>query len=448
MAGRPGRNAPCPCGSGRKYKQCCLRRDAAQEAEVKSIADRRPELTSMSLQSLHELVAEEARRAPPERAQAVADLLAGLSEAAEYEAAEDEIERAALELERYRPEFEALLDDPEAAWERAERLFAEPDFDSLRITADDVQRAFEAVGFPQMRLDAPEQSARTADEAMLHLADEEYRLRTARKLMMLVPRYVKAGRHIDAWIIQHSAVLMLEEPKEANPFLIEAFSRGMEEWSERTHAQTEEAIAQAGLSADELEAMSPEEVTERLRANMADPARAAQMDAYYQAHPELHALVEADLCALEEDVAEVLEREDARLLYPPPEKVDPWARTVLARIDPFVDDIASRLEKGQELRECNLRGMRDAFHDAARRMAAELYALPEERDRLVARTEAYRQALAKAGDERAASRLRFALLRLQLDPFPEESLLPYGVAYLALRAHVHELLQGEAQAEG
>jgi hypothetical protein len=26
---KPGRNAPCPCNSGRKYKQCCLRRGPA-----------------------------------------------------------------------------------------------------------------------------------------------------------------------------------------------------------------------------------------------------------------------------------------------------------------------------------------------------------------------------------------------------------------------------------
>ncbi len=31
MAGRPGRNAPCPCGSGRKYKLCCLPADEALE---------------------------------------------------------------------------------------------------------------------------------------------------------------------------------------------------------------------------------------------------------------------------------------------------------------------------------------------------------------------------------------------------------------------------------
>jgi len=25
-AGKPGRNDPCPCGSGKKYKQCCGRK--------------------------------------------------------------------------------------------------------------------------------------------------------------------------------------------------------------------------------------------------------------------------------------------------------------------------------------------------------------------------------------------------------------------------------------
>jgi hypothetical protein len=29
IAERPGRNEPCHCGSGRKYKQCCLDKDEA-----------------------------------------------------------------------------------------------------------------------------------------------------------------------------------------------------------------------------------------------------------------------------------------------------------------------------------------------------------------------------------------------------------------------------------
>ena len=39
-AARPGRNEPCSCGSGRKYKQCCLEKDEAaiREAHAKAVA--------------------------------------------------------------------------------------------------------------------------------------------------------------------------------------------------------------------------------------------------------------------------------------------------------------------------------------------------------------------------------------------------------------------------
>ena len=30
---KPGRNDPCPCGSGKKYKKCCLTNDEAAETE-------------------------------------------------------------------------------------------------------------------------------------------------------------------------------------------------------------------------------------------------------------------------------------------------------------------------------------------------------------------------------------------------------------------------------
>ena len=38
---RPGRNEPCRCGSGRKYKQCCLDKDQseARVAHAKAIAE-------------------------------------------------------------------------------------------------------------------------------------------------------------------------------------------------------------------------------------------------------------------------------------------------------------------------------------------------------------------------------------------------------------------------
>jgi hypothetical protein len=36
---RPGRNEPCHCGSGRKYKQCCLDKDDALSAAARAKTD-------------------------------------------------------------------------------------------------------------------------------------------------------------------------------------------------------------------------------------------------------------------------------------------------------------------------------------------------------------------------------------------------------------------------
>ncbi len=36
---KPGRNDPCPCGSGQKYKRCCLPKDQqAESAALKAAA--------------------------------------------------------------------------------------------------------------------------------------------------------------------------------------------------------------------------------------------------------------------------------------------------------------------------------------------------------------------------------------------------------------------------
>ena len=37
--GRPGRNEPCHCGSGRKYKQCCLEQDDAKALAAQAEAE-------------------------------------------------------------------------------------------------------------------------------------------------------------------------------------------------------------------------------------------------------------------------------------------------------------------------------------------------------------------------------------------------------------------------
>lgn len=50
-----GRNAPCPCGSGRKYKQCCLRRQAEAESEGRRRATRRERLLEIERRAVTRL---------------------------------------------------------------------------------------------------------------------------------------------------------------------------------------------------------------------------------------------------------------------------------------------------------------------------------------------------------------------------------------------------------
>ncbi|MGH8256524.1 MAG: SEC-C metal-binding domain-containing protein [Steroidobacteraceae bacterium] len=38
MATKPGRNDPCPCGSGQKYKRCCLEKDQRADSEALTAA--------------------------------------------------------------------------------------------------------------------------------------------------------------------------------------------------------------------------------------------------------------------------------------------------------------------------------------------------------------------------------------------------------------------------
>ena len=53
---KPGRNDRCPCGSGKKYKSCCLTKDEAAERERLTTAQTaRDERAAKKRQSLSEL---------------------------------------------------------------------------------------------------------------------------------------------------------------------------------------------------------------------------------------------------------------------------------------------------------------------------------------------------------------------------------------------------------
>ena len=91
---KPGRNDRCPCGSGKKYKSCCLTKDEAAERDVLNAAqagrDERAAEKRQSLRGVREAMlaklagAEEAYDDLDEASNAVIDLIrAGKLDAAE-----------------------------------------------------------------------------------------------------------------------------------------------------------------------------------------------------------------------------------------------------------------------------------------------------------------------------------------------------------------------------
>jgi tetratricopeptide (TPR) repeat protein len=50
-----GRNDPCPCGSGQKYKRCCLAKDAVQAREVRTAVNAELQARVEAVQQLLEV---------------------------------------------------------------------------------------------------------------------------------------------------------------------------------------------------------------------------------------------------------------------------------------------------------------------------------------------------------------------------------------------------------
>jgi tetratricopeptide (TPR) repeat protein len=89
---KTGRNQPCPCGSGKKYKRCCLRKDEAQQVEERRQAEERHGTTA-SLHSPADLVEDDDLDLLDDRSNLVVHLINGgrLDEA--EEAARDLLDR-------------------------------------------------------------------------------------------------------------------------------------------------------------------------------------------------------------------------------------------------------------------------------------------------------------------------------------------------------------------
>jgi hypothetical protein len=240
MSAKPGRNDPCHCGSGKKYKHCHLAADSAingangngKVAETHSAPPQTPaESLDETVRTLQGLLGTKARKHPEE----IARMLARAELLKAYLRRESEIQSATQALESRQKEFAEFAHDATAFQDRVETLFAEDRFVCCRFTIDALQRAFDHFGSP---LTIPKEKLKEHMRAViLHLADKDYRTSASINLLLSLPDYVAAERFIDGCLVMSCARMTLEVAQADNPFLWQMLVHGYQAWTAAKQAR-------------------------------------------------------------------------------------------------------------------------------------------------------------------------------------------------------------------
>jgi hypothetical protein len=313
-----GRNDPCHCGSGKKYKHCHLRSDEQNQAAVQRAAFPAPQPledsaieppeASMSLQQVANLVRDLSRGAPG-GVGLESQLLARIEPIMAYMEQKERIEAASTELEKHQAEFEELIQDRQAYGNRCRALFEEECFRPFRFTAADIRRAFERVGYLS-NLSQNDETLQKLRAAILYLADKERRTHLSMGLLAHLPQFVAEGRYLDGWVIQGCAQMTAETDGDS-PFLFHMFSCGYEAWMHEKHISDRALLHDFGLDPDRIKNMSFEELDAYLKQVQNDPAKMARFESVLEQRPEWRTEALSAFQSTQADFATLLEREEA-----------------------------------------------------------------------------------------------------------------------------------------
>jgi hypothetical protein len=449
MSARPGRNDPCHCGSGKKYKRCHLPTD--EQARLSSMAERAAEPPPPFADESPEFG--ETRPLDDRTAEALPDWghaldggetpgamkqfkqvfkmasrsglfkrdpeLRRMFEENEtlltYMAHQEEIESAAEKLKSYREEFAKLCQDAAAYKRQSQALFAEAAFDSFRFTAADLRRAFDEVGVPALDA-ASKKTGKLLRKALLFLATKERRNELSMRLLLLMPEYVQRGRYMDALMIEFCAQVTVEEADEPNPFLGQMFLCGLEAWGAEQDATRDAVLAEAGLEFGSDS--DPEEVEKWMAEQMADPESAARWERLIEAHPELQVNSEETMRVMARKAVDVLNREDSARLLLSVEETQPWEAFLLEKLRPLMEEIGT-IKPGVKLSKAQQKKAFDQFYLPAIQEITKSIFTPERISRLVADLRAYRKDLAALGEKNAVTDVTSTILYVERETEPE-----------------------------
>jgi hypothetical protein len=384
---------------------------------------------------------------PDEEARELQEQADRLEDMAVYEMMHEEIEAAGEVLDVHRSEFEEMMADPASAMDRAYHLFSEEPFAPLRYTADDLERAFGAVGYPSWAGDElGDEFMETAFAVTVRLAgDKEQRSRLARRLLMAMPEYVDAGRYRDAWLIQYSAFRLTEVPEESNPFMFVMFQLAYEEWVRQKEDERDALLKELGIDRSALGKGSIADVFTVARDIMKDPEKRARIEAFYATHRAEHEQTEAWAMRLESEAANLLERDDAGCMLLTLEEMSPWLPVLMERVEPMIERAQEAVSTGQTPDAAIQKEVRDALVATIEEMVPEIYTR-ERVDQLVGDLQDYRRRLMEAGEEEAVRWADGALIAVHREGPPAENPFLMVTCYASLRAAMEKAAENSARA--
>jgi hypothetical protein len=425
MTTRPGRNDPCHCGSGKKYKRCHLPLD--EQADM--AAQPPPQLAESAEGSAHESTeslgqseqerreffkrwgsARAATRNPAEFLKAVAKTsfvkrdpeLRRLFKEDEslfnFLGAQAEIEAATAKIKAYEEEFDKLYDDKQAFFDRCGALFSEETFTPLRFSAADVERAFQQVGFPPMGADEDEERA-LCQRAIEFLSPKELRSRLALELLTRLPKYVEQGRYLDGCVLDLCARQMEEETNYISPFLSCMFGFGFNAWVASQRQAEFAFLRELGLPTDKD--LTPNAIDTWVKQHAEDPANAARLEEFLRRHPAWGRQAAVEPPQLHRRLITLLEREDAACLLLSPEELEPWMPLVAQKLQLLAERFGLAGRTGPLPEAQQKEAFEDVFLPLMREMAKGIFT-PERIARLVLDLRAYRNRLFAAGEKKAA----------------------------------------------
>jgi hypothetical protein len=250
------------------------------------------------------------------------------------------------------------------------------------------------------------------------VADKDRRSTLAMGLFLRLPEFVAAGRHVEAWLLQCSALETTDYQEESNAFLFQMFSYGYDAWTADKRAKDESLFRKLGFDPERLRSMSLDEIDSWIQSQESDPARAGALEALFRENPHLREESVANIEALERDSSRLLERPDSRSLRLPIEETQPWL--VLFNERASRHRYFSGMTRGAASEESARKAFEDLVLPLLREMADSVFTRDRIRQ-LVAELKKYRQERYTAGDMATASHAMGAITYLEREDSPGQN---------------------------